>query len=81
MIPEDAVMALAVFAGLFLTGMRLGTRGSLRAVAEERARARNEWQWEADSVAMMTRLSARKKLARMRANSHSQMGQQDLKLI
>jgi len=74
-------MVMAVFAGLFLTGLRLGSRGSLRAMAQERARVRDERQWKADSVAMMTRLSARQKLAQLRAGAQSQPGAQDLKLV
>ena len=80
-IPEDTLMVVAVFAGLFLTGMRLGTRGSLRAVEQKQVRARNERQWKADSIAMMTRLSARQRLSRMREDSQPQLGQQDLKLV
>jgi hypothetical protein len=80
-IPEDTLIVMVVFTGLFLTGMRLGTRGSLRAMAQQRDRMRNERQWKADSVAMMTRLSARKKLAQMRESTQSQPGSQDLKLV
>jgi len=81
MIPEDTLVVMAVFAGLFLTGLKLGTRGSLRAVAEQRDKIRNERQWAADSTAMMLRLSARKKLSQMRARAQSQRAAQDLKLV
>ena len=81
MIPEDTLMVMAVFTGLFLTGMRLGTRGSLRAVEQQRARVKNEQQWAEDSVAMMTRLRARRKLTQMRAGAQAQHSMQDLKLI